>query len=828
MYAYRRWLLCLTLLWSTVALANNVSRYWPAQSTQSPHYWLAIDSSTSLAQLQQLSEWLPLSLGGQRPYPVNGLAVGLLAATPDAQDRFEPRVLLPPQPLLTEQTWPASAHYRQAALAGPVIIDEASSETTNLYFQLPWLAQWQSASFLTSELSLPINQPVVSGHDYQLALLPLCEPMPVCTHSLMPLWQTQGQLAVDAAVASINLQAGMLTWLGVQGQAWWRLTVALPSSPWQQWSVQQPALWRLGWQQASHDSSGLSKLQNAITSLLFTPSSQPVLGNNTEALSNALAQAKMGLPPASEVPVPSSIAPPTACARHAALLLTDTSEDNAAAELSVWRDLHLAPLPTLSQLLPRQFFSQQLGKDFVFQQAIPGQKRWPANAHFHATDVSESAIDPEQAILSGGLVSAWQQSQSNLLWLTDVAQGMPLQATNERFALGMAAGTAIYYRASEFDQYVFWPDAIGRVLLTSAETGQLLWAWLPTRLAQLRQAVQQQISTAYAAELHPSHWLLWPSNEVAALRPQLRYLIGLIAGEVLALDVSQALSPKQLLQINEGEWGSVSLIPTAAEVPLLLLAAGPEKPQAVLQLYDLSRAELIWSADNQSHVDLQGFWLSPWSSVTTAEGRVRSYGLDTLGQLWRLSTGANKPPRLEKIAQLSPLALSRHDANTLSVSVVLAGNVPLVALVTATPDDHQQLLVFSDELPESSQTELSLSGLPQWPSQSLRWRYQLPANEVIRQPIRWFQHQLIVVTGVQSLQFVCAPLLEQTRIRRIPWRNTQGLIQPDVLDSAEAVVSAPQINAQGELVFVGLNEELKISAPVPPKRIRVKRQIPKQ
>ncbi|MDP1776675.1 MAG: hypothetical protein Q8K94_08715, partial [Moraxellaceae bacterium] len=60
MYAYRRWLLCLTLLWSTVALANNVSRYWPAQSTQSPHYWLAIDSSTSLAQLQQLSEWLPL------------------------------------------------------------------------------------------------------------------------------------------------------------------------------------------------------------------------------------------------------------------------------------------------------------------------------------------------------------------------------------------------------------------------------------------------------------------------------------------------------------------------------------------------------------------------------------------------------------------------------------------------------------------------------------------------------------------------------------------------------------------------------------------------
>jgi hypothetical protein len=412
-------------------------------------------------------------------------------------------------------------------------------------------------------------------------------------------------------------------------------------------------------------------------------------------------------------------------------------------------------------------------------------------------------------------------------WLVDVGEGLPLHPSAERFSDDLAAGTAIYYRASEHEQYLVWPDAIGRVLLISADTSQILWVWLPARLAQLRQAVQQQVASASAAEIHPSQWLLWPSNEVAALHAQSRYLVGLIAGEVLALDITNALSPKQFLALNEGGWGSVSLIPTMAASPMLLLAAGPEKSNAVLQLHDLE-GRLLWSADHLSHADLLGFWLSPWSSVKTANGRVRSYGLDTLGQLWRLSTAANLPPRLEKIAQLAPLSSNQQDANTLSVSVVLAGSSPLLAVVSAGPDGHQQLFVFSDELAEGSQALLALNSLPEWPSQSLRWRYQLPANEVLRQPLRWFQYQLVVVTGVQRLQHVCAPWLEQARIRRMPWRNSLGLSQPDTLDSADAIVSAPQVNAEGTLVFVGLSGELKITESVRPERIRIKRQMLKQ
>lgn len=825
---FARWLLWLAFLWPQMALANSVSRYWPAQSAHSPHYWFALDGSESLSQLQQLYEWLPLSLTGARPYPANGLAIGLLAATPDAEGQFSPRVLFGPQPLLLEQTWPTSKHYRQAALVGPTMIDTPSSTTATLYFRLPWLGQWQSVNFLQSSLTLPLSQPIAQGHDVELALLPVCEPMPGCGQSTQPLWHTAGSLAINANTATIDLHAAMPAWQSVQGQAWWRLTVASSHSPWQSWEPDQPALWRLGWQQASHYSTGLNKLEHTLESLLFTPFSRPVLGNDAEALVAALNQAQVGLPPASELPMSPAIQPPKACARNAAMRLTDLNESNADIELSAWRDEHLAPRPQPSQLIARQFFGEYLGLDVIFQQAIPAQKRWPANLHFQAVGTSLAAVDPEQAMLSAGLVEAWQQFQPNGLWLSDVGQGMPLSATAQGFEWGVATGTAIYFRASEFAQYLFWPDSIGRIKLISAETGQVLWAWLPTRLALHRQQVQQKITTAYAAELAASDWLLWPSNEVAALHSQSRYVMGLIAGELLVLEVSQALAPKLAMQVNEGEWGSVSLIPTAAEQPFLLLAAGPEKPQSALQLYDFSRAELIWSADNQSHADLLGAWLSPWSSVVLADGRVRSYGIDSLGQLWRLSTAANTPPRLEKVAQLQALDITQQDANSLSLSVVLAGNTPLIALMTASVNGQQQVLVFSDVLAEGSQLALSLSNLPQWPTQSLSWRFELPTNERIRQPIRWFQHQLIMVTGVQTQQEPCAPMLEQARIRRIPWRNTQGLLQPETIESAQTLLGLPQLNAEGELVFVGLSADLKMSAAIEPMRIRLKRQILKQ
>jgi len=35
----------------------------------------------------------------------------------------------------------------------------------------------------------------------------------------------------------------------------------------------------------------------------------------------------------------------------------------------------------------------------------------------------------------------------------------------------------------------------------------------------------------------------------------------------------------------------------------------------------------------------------------------------------------------------------------------------------------------------------------------------------------------------------------------------------------------PQLNAEGELVFVGLSEDLKMSVAIEPMRIRLKRQI---
>ena len=825
MCVYSRWLFCLALLLPQLAPANSVSRYWPAQSTHSPHYWLALDGSESLTQLQQLYEWLPLSLTGERPYPANGLAIGLLAATPDAQGQFSPRVLFGPQPLLLEQTWPASKHYRHAALAGPTIIDTSSSTTATLYFQLPWLVQWQPVHFLQSTLSLSLSQPMAQGHDFELALVPVCEPLPQCGQAAQPLWQATGTVAIDGDTATLDLQVAMASWQSVQGQAWWRLTVQAPANPWQAWVPDQPAFWQFGWQQASHHSSGMSKLQHALESLLFTPFSQPILGGNSEALAAALTQAKAGLPPASELPMPSTALPAKACARNAAMYLKDLHEHYALSELSAWRDVHLAPLPKLNQLITRRFFGEFLGLDLAFQQAIPGQKKWPANLHFQPVGTSLLAVDPESAITNAGLVEAWQQFQTNGLWLSDVGQGMSLQATEQSFDWGVAAGTTIYYRASEFAQYLFWPDAIGRVKLVSAETGQVLWTWLPTRLAAHRQRVQQKLTTPYAAELSASDWLLWPSNEVAALHAQSRYLIGLIAGELLVLDITQALAPKLALQVHEGEWGSVSLISTTAQSPFLLLAAGPEKPQSTLQLYDLHRGELIWSADSQSHADLKGAWLSPWSSVTLIDGRVRSYGLDSLGQLWRLSTGANKLPRLEKIAQLQAIDITQQDANSLSLSVVLAGHAPLIASMTTSVNEQQQVLVFSDELAEDSQLELPLSNLPQWPTQSSSWRFELPTNEQIRQPIRWFQHQLIMVSGVQTQQEACAPMVEQTRIRRIPWRNNLSLTQPETIESTQALIGSPQINTEGELVFVGLTEDLKMSAVVEPMRIRLKRQL---
>lgn len=828
MCVYCRWLFCLALFLSQLASANSVSRYWPAQSAHSPHYWLALDGSESLTQLQQLDTWLPLSLTGDRPYPVNGLAIGLLAATPDAKGQFSPRVLFGPQPLLLEQTWPASSHYRHVALTSPITVDTSSSITTTLYFQLPWLVQWQSVHFLQSTLSLSLSQSMAQGHDYELALVPVCEPLPQCGQAAQLIWQTTGTLVVDGDSATLDLQETMSSWQSVQGQAWWRLTVEAPSYPWQDWAPDQPALWQFGWQHGTHHSSGMSKLQHALESLLFTSFSRPVLGNNAAALASALTEAKAGLPPASELPMPASALPAKACARNAGLHLKDLNEQQAISDLSAWRDIHLAPLPKLNQFMTRRFFGEFLGLDLVFQQAIPGQKHWPANLHFQPAGSSLLDVDAESAIINAGLVEAWQQFQSNGLWLSDVGQGMSLQATEQRFDEGVAAGTVIYYRASEFDQYLFWPDAIGRVKLVAAETGQVLWTWLPSRLAAHRQQVQQKKTTSYAAELSASDWLLWPSNEVAALRAQSRYLVGLIAGELLALDVTQVLAPKLVLQLHEGGWGSVTLIPTSTQLPALLLAAGPEKSQSTLQLYDLSRGELIWSADSQNHADLKGAWLAPWSSVTLVDGRVRSYGIDSLGQLWRLSTGANKLPRLEKIAQLHAIDITQQDANSLSLSVVLAGHVPLIALITASEHEQQQVLVFSDELVEDSQLELSLSNLPPWPTQNPSWRFELPTNERIRQPIRWFQHQLIMVSGVQTQQEACAPMVEHARIRRIPWRNNLSLTQPETIESTQALIGSPQINAEGGLVFVGLTEDLTMTTVIKPARVRLKRQLLRQ
>ncbi len=820
-----RWILWLSLLWPVWALANNVSRYWPEQQTQSPALWLGFSGAESLAQLTALRAWLPLSAIGERPYPEQGLSVSLVAVVPDAQGQLVPKTLFAPQPLLAQKSWPTSQHDRHVQLFAASWVDVAASNGSVIYFQLPWLAQWSHSQFVTAALSLPLAQIPSTSPDYQLALMAACQPMPLCLRDTQPLWQMQAEMALSDGQASIDFISAMSAWQHHAADGlWWRLQADDTSLRWQTWSTINAAHWVLGWQRLSHSASGLARLQEVLDSLLLTEVSQPLAMSDDVPVSVALEQATTGSPPASEIAAGVWSPPPISCARNTSIMVSSLNPDAAANQLSSWRDRALAPLPTLSQVLPRQFFGQLSGADMVLRQAVPGQRLWPANHHFAALSDMPDAAEPETALVDGGLVSAWQHSQESLWWLRDVGSGLPLQATDERFDLAIAAGVPIFYRADNANPYIFWADPVGRVLLVSAESGQVLWAWLPTQLAEYRQSVIARLPIATSAELEPAQWQLWPSNESAALAPGVRYLIGLIAGELLALDVTQVLAPWQLLQVPDGQWGSASLISAGHELPALLLAAGPEKTGSSLQLYDLASGEMTWFASEQTHVDLQGYWLAPWSDVIATDGRVRSYGLDSLGQLWRLSTGAQRPPILQRIAQLPTLPTHWLDASTLSVSVAWSDGMPLLAVMTSDAQHTQQIYTFVDMVTESGEALLSLNSLPLWPSNAQGWRYVLPQNERLRQPLRWYQHQLLVVTGVLGHQAACAPMQEHARIRRLPWRHVAGAADVEPIDSVDQVLSKPVVNAQGDLLFVGQSSVTTLGAEAVPTRVRIRRQ----
>lgn len=307
-------MLCGLLLYgcvlSSLAQALDARAYWPAPEPPSPTLWWAIDTSTadvasatrvsSAEVVSTLQYWLAKPEAAHRPYPQQGLRLGLMALLPDATGTLTARVVHPPLSLNSEQQWPAQVRHRRMQLvAGSHLWQSGRSrfspwaqpwdqrQTQHLEIRLPFPLAPEHSDLLIARITLPVlrhptHWPLLRVELLSEALISnTCASASICALNAAKV-STQAVLIQPEALAdnrvTVDLMPALKAWqyrLGDQTSRSlvWRITPMASTKAqrgvWKSWTAQQPATWEISWRDAAHRASGRLALQRQLHNLFI-------------------------------------------------------------------------------------------------------------------------------------------------------------------------------------------------------------------------------------------------------------------------------------------------------------------------------------------------------------------------------------------------------------------------------------------------------------------------------------------------------------------------------------------------------------------------------
>lgn len=854
------WLLWLLCLYAQAESLLPLSRYGqpPALSPEwSPKLWLAMDTqadrvTADTQPLRTLIDALAREVispwPAQRTLPAEGVALGLLAVTQSTVG-----VLHPAQPLDALMTWPGQDVSRQLRLIrntqGHVGDDQlwhvgqqqslalrwpmpdAPIDITELHLDLPvrinpshWpVLQLQFADGFTYDLPSPQMLAEDSGMTARLSL-----------HSAITSWQQAGH---DGQIPpwpwQVRLQAQ-----AVDQQGAWAL-----------WQVSLPARVSIHWHDDSAQRTGREQWLRQLHSLLAGEGVQ--LPADAAALQQLMQQMQ---------------ASSTECAKHAALLVAP-AQPGIAADLSRWRDRQLAARPIVAHQNIRAIRTSLLGLDRDWHQPVAGRRAWPGGSEFYpCSTTSACELAPAPAMtnssiplsswltdsVSGQLLeplnehwSAFVQHDSYWQGRAEPPQAPILRGRSHYFDAGVSA-SAITGRQG----YLLQVSSDGSVQLQDGNDGHWLWAWRPAQSASLWAELMQddalEISTSDTQYVvSENDWVYWPDRDAASPETGLdatgqRWLYGLVDKQLVALDITQPQLPRSGFLPTAGNahpaqakaWGSLSLLPltlsSGQSQPLLLLSAADPAASTKLLLLDGRSGSVLWRAGMTSNSQhdyadsaLARGWQAAWRTLAATDGALLAYGIDELGAVWRLRI-APKPIHssdiqvsLNRIADFSEtgtlfpyspsLTWLRDDQNQRYPALAFAS----AATVASGSVRAASVLAFLDR----KLAFITAKDLPLWsagaqpPAHAAGWRRVLPATELIAQPPRWLDQQLILAgEAPQTSSTSCPDWAWQARIYRWPWRagRTQGAAETSLPVNSNSV-GDPRLSEEGRLRWSGIS-----------------------
>ncbi len=846
----------------------------------SPKLWLTLDTqadaiTTDTQPLSRLIDAFASEITSpwpaQRVLPSGGVELGLLAVT---QAGAAAEVLHPAQPLDSLTTWPGQTFSRQLSLIRNTQAQASDDQSWPLGQQQALILRWPMPDGPVSLSELVLDLPLrISPAHWPVLRLRFADGF---EQGLSP---PQVRADPSGSTARLLLHSAITAWqqAGHIGQIppWpWRILLEAQAADqqgaWASWQVSSPVKINITWRDDGAQRSGREQLLRQLHGLLAGEGVQ--LPVNDAALKQLTQQ---------------MLSASTACAKPAALFVTPTQPDMVAS-LARWRDRKLAPAAIVSHQKARIIGTDMLGLDRDWSQPVAGRRAWPGGTEFQpCRSTSACELAPAPTMSSPSLpLSSWltdsasgqplQPLSANWLafaqlhpyWQSQASPPLsePLRGLSHYFDSGPSAATVTGRQG-----YLLWAGSDGSVQLQDGNEGRWLWAWRPAQSAslwaELTQDAALDINTAdtqYAVS--ENDWAYWPDSNNANPATGLdgngqRWLYGLVDRQLVALDLAQPEQPRSgFLPVGSSShpaqaklWGNLSLLPltlsSGQRQPLLLLSAADPAASTKLLILDGRSGSVLWQAGSATasqyasvqYVDtvLTRGWQAAWRTLTATDGALLAYGVDELGGVWRLRIAA-KPMQasaiqvsLSRIADFSAtgtpypyppsLAWLRDDQDRRYPALALAG----AATMASGAVRPASVMTFLD----SKTTLITASDLPLWssgaqpPTHAAGWRRTLAATELIAQPPRWLDQQLILASEAPvSFAGACPDWAWQARIYRWPWRagsasfgSTSAAAETSLPATANAV-GDPSISAEGELRWSGISatdsQATKVVVPV--------------
>lgn len=785
-------LICFLLVLSGALCANALSRFSPATPAPVPALWWAVDASAPLP-ISSLQQWFVESSSGHsaaslRPMPSDGVGIGLLAGVPNAQGDVAVRELMPPWPLNLVRVWPAEFRYRQVKLP-------PASMGVRMVLPLPA----EAVSTINAELVLARSGPPQGPYDIEISFAGS---------------PTQSVTAIDRGSSIIvTLDSALNPWPFADAAQIAIEMMPSADSPWLI-SASAPVIWHLSWQSPSAVLSGRAQWRRVLNSLLMHTGASA--DSPSDLAAKLLAQVQGGSVPKETTVNYRPAQLPAACGGNEGLVLAANAlQSDVSEQLTQWLDMTLQGPLQPYRMVPRSYLGRLNGADMHFARPVLGRALWPGDHGFRACPSLMDCADVGSFLPSLQVKLDAEPVQGALL--SDVTLGPQGRLTvidsPSNSAKTLALGDSLLIdtgvdptAATGRAQALLWLSVDGTFYLRDGDSGDLLWRWQPTPWQAHRAQLLAQPAALRPEQTSPHSLQLWEGDLGE------RVVFALLAGQLLAVDLSQPQQPR-LLPLSVPSIDSFSILPKALTPtgPELLLGVRSESSTSHLMRVNGLTGEILWRAEAESE---QPQWLLPWAFISWQQS-IRGYGVDSLGRIWRLQANAHD----KRFA--SPTIIAQPSLNLADVEILATPSLAIqsdtngrrrVALSLAIRASESSGVLLSAWLDDERSTPLLLSSLPQWPTSAappthdIGWQRQFSSEQGLGLSPRWLDGRvLLTLETALAPKALCLAADIQTRLYDLPWRKGRSteLAKEIDLGTSPVQLAAPVISEEGKLHWLG-------------------------